>query len=152
MSKSYKLKNGNYIDSSSIVHNRHILADIIYPVGSVYISINNTNPQNLFGGTWKQIKDRFLLACGDTYSNGSTGGEATHQLTVNEMPSHNHTGRSNTDGLVQHMTATAGTYVIIQEGNSGEVYKYATTNDVGGNQAHNNMPPYLAVFIWKRTA
>lgn len=64
----------------------------LYPVGSIYMSVNSTNPSNYFGGTWEQIKDRFLLACGSTYSNGSTGGETTHTLTVNEIPSHNHEG------------------------------------------------------------
>ena len=57
-----------------------------YPVGSIYMSVNNINPANFFGGKWEQIKDRFLLACGSTYSNGSTGGEAIHQLTVDELP------------------------------------------------------------------
>lgn len=159
MSKSYKLKDDNYIDSSSIVHNRHILADIIYPVGSVYISINNTNPQNLFGGTWEQIKDRFLLACGNTYSNGSTGGEATHLLTENEMPSHNHTQETNY-GRMTNMLEIDGNYGFAQGGAYTDrtvAGTTATTNIyntsyAGGNQAHNNMPPYLAVFIWKRTA
>ena len=62
----------------------------IYPVGSIYMSINSTDPSELFGGEWEQIKDRFLLACGTTYSNGATGGEATHTLTTNEMPTHSH--------------------------------------------------------------
>lgn len=60
--------------------------DLIYPVGSVYISVNNTNPAVLFGGTWVQIKDRFLLGAGTTYSNGTTGGEASHTLTTGELP------------------------------------------------------------------
>ena len=67
-----------------------LLSDIIYPVGSIYISVNSTNPSVYFGGSWEQIKDRFLLACGDTYNNGIFGGEAKHKLTVNEMPSHSH--------------------------------------------------------------
>lgn len=50
----------------------------IYPVGSIYMSVNNVNPSTVFGGTWQQIKDKFLLACGDTYNNGATGGSATH--------------------------------------------------------------------------
>ena len=66
------------------------LIDIIYPVGSVYISVTGTNPQVLFGGEWTQIKDTFLLACGNSYANGATGGEANHTLTANEMPNHNH--------------------------------------------------------------
>lgn len=61
-----------------------------YPIGSIYLSVNNTNPETIFGGKWEQIKDKFLLACGSTYSNGSTGGEATHKLTTNEIPAHSH--------------------------------------------------------------
>lgn len=72
----------------------------IYPVGSIYMSVNNVNPSTVFGGTWEQIKDKFLLACGDTYNNGATGGSATHTpsgtvgnhtLTAAEIPSHTHT-------------------------------------------------------------
>ena len=48
----------------------------IYPVGSIYMSVNSTSPQTLFGGTWEQIKDTFLLASGTSYSNGATGGSA----------------------------------------------------------------------------
>lgn len=64
----------------------------IYPVGAIYWSTKSTSPASLFGGTWTQIKDRFLLCAGSTYSAGSTGGEAAHTLTVAEMPSHNHGG------------------------------------------------------------
>ncbi len=64
--------------------------ETIYPVGSIYMSVNNVNPSTVFGGTWQQIKDKFLLACGDTYNNGATGGAATHTLAVNQLPSHNH--------------------------------------------------------------
>ena len=63
--------------------------DKIYPIGSIYISANNTNPHDLFGGTWEQLRDRFLLGCG-TKENGTVGGEENHTLTVAEMPSHNH--------------------------------------------------------------
>ena len=62
----------------------------IYPVGSIYMSINSTNPSTLFGGEWEQIEDTFLLACGTSYSNGATGGSATVTLTENQMPSHTH--------------------------------------------------------------
>ena len=67
------------------------LLESVYPVGSIYLSINGVNPANLFGfGTWEQIKDRFLLAAGDTYQAGSIGGEAEHTLTELEMPAHDH--------------------------------------------------------------
>ena len=59
-----------------------------YPVGAIYISTISTSPASLFGGTWEQLKDRFLLGAGDTYAAGATGGEAAHALTVNEMPPH----------------------------------------------------------------
>lgn len=62
----------------------------IYPVGAIYISTSNTSPSNIFGGTWEKIEDKFLLASGSTYNNGSTGGEATHTLTEGEMPNHAH--------------------------------------------------------------
>ena len=67
------------------------LLDFVYPVGSIYWSSNNTNPGTLFGGTWTQIKDRFILAAGDSYTNGVTGGASTVTLSVSNMPSHNHT-------------------------------------------------------------
>ena len=80
------------------------LLDLFYPVGSIYTSTKNTNPAATLGGTWTQIKDRFLLCAGDSYSAGATGGSATHThtsaahthttaghtLTINEIPNHNH--------------------------------------------------------------
>lgn len=76
------------------------LLDNIYPVGSIYMNISNINPENLFGGTWIQLKDTMLLGVGDTYSENSTGGAATHTLITDELPSHSHTftGSSATSG------------------------------------------------------
>lgn len=116
----------------------------LYPVGSIYISVNSTNPTNYFGGTWEQIKDRFLLACGSTYSNGSTGGEATHKLTINEMPRHKHTNWTSQGGAWARETMSCGNKTAHDEADYGNM-DYA-----GGDQPHNNMPPYLAVYIWKR--
>lgn len=73
---------GETVDINTIIQT-------IYPVGSIYISINNTNPTILFGGTWEQIEDVFLLGCGKR-SAGEIGGEEVHQLTVDEMPAHSH--------------------------------------------------------------
>lgn len=123
--------------------------DKVYPVGSIYMSVNSTNPKTLFGGTWVQIKDRFLLAAGQTYKSGATGGEATHTLTESEMPSHNHAVYFPNDGAADH--SAPGNY---PDGPSDSTY-YAVgsyTSSVGGGGAHNNMPPYLAVYVWKRTA
>lgn len=81
--------NTNKADTSSTFYQ---LFKLIYPVGSLYWSSNSTNPADLFGGTWTQIKDRFVLACGDTYKTaGATGGASAVTLTVANMPSHNHT-------------------------------------------------------------
>ena len=70
--------------------------DKIWPIGSVYISVNSTDPSSLFGGKWEQLKDRFLLGCG-TKTNGTTGGEEFHTLNTNEMPWHNHCYMASTD-------------------------------------------------------
>ena len=80
------------------------LIDIFYPVGSLYWTSQNVNPATLFGGTWQQITDTFILAAGSTYTNGDTGGEFTHTLTVNELPSHTHTftGTAHSHGLNNH--------------------------------------------------
>lgn len=171
--------------------------DSIYPVGSIYLTTVNTNPGEYFGGTWAQIKDRFLLAAGNTYSAGSTGGEANHTLTTNEMPSHTHsfTGSSHThsfsattsssgahthtgryhgasgislssagyfflrridsaDGYVgtTQVANSAGAHTYTISGTTGSTTVTGTNASTGGSQAHNNMPPYLAVYMWQRTA
>ena len=121
-----------------------------YPVGSIYLSVNNVNPSSFFGGTWVQIKDRFLLTAGSTYTAGNTGGEATHTLTVDEMPSHNHyikSYRGGTQWAVGYLWSRAASDSGNVEGGQSNY-----TNNTGGGKAHNNMPPYLVVYAWKRTA
>ena len=128
----------------------------MYPVGSIYQTTSSTfNPQTAWGGTWERIKDRFLLAAGTAYAGGSTGGEATHKLTAQEMPSHTHTMYVNNDGSSSSWSPTAGEYLIKPDGVTTSKKNYQAKlaqNGAGGDQAHNNMPPYLAVYIWKRTA
>ena len=116
----------------------------IFPVGYIYISVDDTNPGTLFGGSWTRIKDKFLLSAGDTYSAGSTGGEASHKLTVNEIPSHNHS-------TYYQENAASGSARRTPAGPSGTELSTGTS-EVGGGQAHNNMPPCLTVYVWKRTA
>lgn len=118
----------------------------VYPVGSIYMSVNSTSPQTLFGGTWVQLKDRFLLGAGSTYSNGSTGGSATHKLTIDEMPAHTHE-----IGSVYPFTA-GGNLPFLPYTNTATKYNDWGTHIRGGDKAHNNMPPYLVVYMWKRTA
>lgn len=133
-------------NEKSLEINGKTVFDMVYPVGSVYVSVNSTSPATLFGGTWVQIKDKFLLSAGDTYKAGATGGEATHVLTVDEMPRHNHSiDNLNTSGsTTPYMTVQAQE----KKGYGGNVQTFFT----GGGQAHNNMPPYIVVYIWQRTA
>ena len=143
---------------------------LAYPVGSIYMSVNNTNPGTLFGGTWEQIKDTFLLACGDAYSNGSTGGRANHNhptsehtLTVEEMPKHSHDMDDAVYGNYKNRLGIrgdggGGNNLIPSMTQTKGYSKYKPT-DTGGGKPHshgdtgsaNHMPPYLAVYVWKRT-
>ena len=126
----------------------------VYPVGSIYLSVNSTDPESLFGGIWERIEDRFLLGAGSSYSAGSTGGESSHTLTWSEMPQHSH----QENGLV-YVYAPEGTYrsKVITDNNGAQnivnnISSKPYTGTAGSGSSHNNMPPYLTVYIWKRTA
>jgi len=132
-----------------------------YPIGSIYISENSTNPKEFIGGEWEQVKDRFLLSAGDKYNAGSTGGEETHTLTVAEMPSHSHDlhlwtfsgnyGYSGTHyGLTYNIDGIGGPYTMKPNEGFKDVPFYNLFS--GGSQPHNNMPPYLTVYVWKRVS
>ena len=135
---------------------KYIDINDVYPIGSIYFSVNNINPSSLFGGTWKQIKDRFLLAAGDIYAAGTTGGSSTHTLTIDEMPNHMH-DVVNKEGLSDKGLCGAND----GDGSNGYNWNFAdTSNDAtndrsglfkaaatGGGQSHNNMPPYLTVYM-----
>lgn len=142
----------------------------IYPIGSIYMCVNDINPSEVFGGTWVKIEDRFLLAAGETYNNGAIGGSATHTLsgTTNghtlsgdEIPSHVHTYIDNHPQVVTVQSPMVG---ALESGSYMDVYANPiteNTNATGGGQAHSHdfttdmgdtMPPYLAVNMWKRTA
>ena len=137
---------------------------LAYPVGSIYMSTVATSPATLFGGTWVRIQDRFLLAAGSTYSAGATGGEATHRLTVNEMPSHAHTIKATyIDGVDVFIDSNDGYLAADRDApgkstTDGQLIQAADVppargmHNAGGGAAHNNMPPYLAVYVWRRTA
>lgn len=132
------------LDDAGWVYYRSTV-DLIYPVGSIYMSLNATNPKTLFGGTWERIIGRFPFGCGDsTYTVGTTGGEYNHKLTVAEMPSHDHNiYKNNNSG------SDTGWGVTSTNGNMKAEWGLTAT---GGSTAHNNMPPYLCVYMWKRTA
>ena len=145
--------NGNNV--LTVVRTAYLNVAEAYPVGSIYMSINSTSPASLFGGTWERIQDTFLLAAGSTYAAGATGGEATHQLSVNEMPSHSH-AINTYDG--RNLDTSAGYWFhLIITPNSSRSADVPTgvephLSSTGGGQAHNNMPPYKAVYVWQRTA
>lgn len=140
-----------YFTGNVTVGNR-LLIDTIYPVGSIYMSTNNVSPQTFFGGTWERITDRFLLAAGDSNDAGSTGGSATN--------THYHFQTSGCDGKVSYITmagrspdtrvvaGVAGTHFDTAGfyGDSRQVREDSTYN-----QTIDIMPPYLAVYMWKRT-
>lgn len=133
------------------------LMNMVYPVGSIYMSVNATSPASLFGGTWESLGGRFLIGQDETYTAGSTGGEAAHTLTVNEMPTHSHTLKRQqwfSDDAVYYADTGSIYNWRSGEGKYGTTsYSYrGNTENSGGGHAHNNMPPYLAVYMWKRTA
>ncbi len=124
----------------------NFVLDNVYPIGAVYISMNSTNPGTLFGGTWEQIQGKFLLGVGDDYPAGSSGGESEVTLTVDEIPeikmSYQYTGQS----------TVIGTDAIRLYDSDGKINQYTGPQSSNcGGKAHNNMPPYLAVYIWYRT-
>jgi microcystin-dependent protein len=151
----------------------------IMHVGYIHFSTVNINPAELFGfGTWEAMPaGRVLLAQGkvetENYTHnfvaGETGGEFVHQLTVGEMPSHNHTGSTNTTGNHSHNTPTTGTYDGDGKGydpgggnnpnytqcftsEAGSHSHTITIQNTGSSQSHNNMQPYIVCYIWKRVS
>lgn len=116
---------------------------IAYPVGSIYIAYNHTNPGTLFGGTWERITNAFLWAADASGTIGQTGGAKEVALTVKELPAHSH-------GSVYSQHA-AGTKNAAWYTASGTALAYGAV-ETGGGEAHNNMPPYIQVSIWRRTA
>lgn len=142
----------------------NFVLDNVYPIGSIYMNVNSTNPGTLFGGTWEQIQGKFLLGMSSSYPAGSQGGEASHTLTTDEMPSHGH-NPANEAGYSGFITNSEKAFSIGDMGSqsgSGRYYPYASaafdisrntlTGTTGGGKSHNNMPPYLSIYIWKRTA
>ena len=151
------------------------IVDLVYPVGSIYMSTGSTSPASLFGGTWEQLKDRFLLGGGGSYALGGTGGASTHTLTTSEMPSHRHGlsstnsgewlddydwvkplgnnggGGANKSGAVAEMCINTGMGQRYVSSYSA-AYSGYIMEAVGGGSAHNNMPPYLVVNMWKRVS
>ena len=133
--------------------------DDIYPVGSIYMSVNSTDPGTLFGGTWEQIEDKFLLAAGSTYSAGKSGGTSTHSHNLDQAYStafakfnaigstmwySRYTGMPNAYSTTSKITASSYQNTTVS---------HSDAIGLGGStQVVSNMPPYLTVYVWKRTA
>ena len=197
---SYQSKHtGAAIDAS--VDTTQKILNMIYPVGSIYMSVNNVSPATFIGGTWTALTDRVLIGAGSSYAVNATGGVTSHThttaaiaLTEAQIPSHSHTrGTMEIKGEMSTVGHTSGiTYGIHFDGTSfsGALHKgsqtgttYAiqqysggtrtnsvgftaskgwtgATSSVGANASHShgntgsssNLPPYLAVYMWKRTA
>lgn len=140
------------------------LLNYAYPVGSLYMSAEATSPASLFGGTWEQIKDRFILAAGDTYAAGSTGGEAAHALTEEEGPRHEHKQNAYvvSAGFTENPTlpnrglsypiGNVSVYYSAETVSGAGNFDGISTSLAGSGSPHNNMPPYLTAYIWKRIA
>lgn len=146
--------NSDSEDARSVSDMINAVALTVYPVGSIYMSVSNTNPATIFGGTWEQLKDRFLLGAGDTYNNADTGGEAEHTLTTAELPAHSHTiaqiqSSYEADG---YGLQSGGGFVNRPIVRTSGTVNNETTRTTGSGTPHNNMPPYLVVYMWKRTA
>lgn len=138
-----------------------------YPVGSIYMSVNSTNPSTLFGGSWERIQDRFLLASGNSYGAGSTGGSADSVVV-----SHTHAQKTHSHGFGDGDKVWTTASGSAEPGNqiSGTAKYYAATakkdytwrtrttsetpdiTSTGESGVGKNMPPYLSVYVWKRTA
>lgn len=155
MSKGVKFKNSN---------NEAIYPCPFYPVGSVYISFVNTNPSTYFGGTWEQIKDRFLIGAGNKYSPGSTGGSETHSHALSRKGGANMRKYANT--FYQGEYTTAGTMPKQSDGGTWWLTTAnadsSSTSDpgekgvgiglYGSTDDKNVLPPYIAVYLWRRVA
>lgn len=123
------------------------ILNLVYPVGSYYWSSDSTNPATIFGfGNWTQITDRFIYAAGSK-SVGDTGGEETHTLTVNEMPQHRHEA-----GPSNYWVFGGPSGLIARDNGLQTAMDEIFTGYTGGSAAHNNMPPYLVAYCFRRTS
>lgn len=145
------------------------LINIIYPIGSIYMSVNNVSPASFLGGTWEAIKDKFLLSAGSSYNAGSTGGAATHTHNYGlqyggyyrsvSMESNANAGILTYDTNNNVSLVSGG---VSQGTLEGPINNVVTTTHKNVSMTHyrqtantsytNNMPPYLTVYMWKRVS
>ena len=134
--------------SDAVSNFKTAIVNLVYPIGSILMSVKNTNPSNYLGGTWVAWgSGRVPVGVNTSDSNFSTvektGGEKSHTLTSSEMPKHAHyTGVYTGNGSSSHFAATGG----------DSLYSNTDTGQTGGSQSHNNLQPYITCYMWKRTA
>ena len=128
--------NKGYVDSMS------------YPIGSIYLSVKETSPASIFGGSWEQLKSRFLLGAGDEYAVNSTGGSELTSLYEKNLPALQIAYQSQHDSGSGSATVIDGSVLKTGVKSGG----WTAVNTGGNKEPHNNMPPYLAVYMWKRVA
>lgn len=134
--------------------------DCIYPVGSIYFSVNNVNPSEYFGGTWVawgsgRVPVGVNVSDSNFNSVEKTGGESRHTLTINEMPEHNHLSAPEQEIEGLYMVSPHRYEGSLSESSPSGGYRVnsnCTIKSNGGGQPHNNLQPYITCYMWKRTA
>lgn len=148
-------------DGNVVFYNKQEVFLAVHPVGSIFLSTDGTEPAELYGGTWEQIKDVFLLGASDTYPVKSTGGSATHTQTKEELCPHSHRlmqsgkdAKMNTASMGRNGPLTSNVDEYVAFGDSVQLFSsYSfTIETVGGGQPMNILNPYYAVNIWRRIA
>ena len=122
--------------------------DFKYPLGTI-IASDDPDAVKDKGGQWDQIEDRFLLGAGSTFAVNSTGGEINHELLESEMPSHRHS----MDYIFTYTSAGSTEWGLKYSATHGDTVTNVLreTLKTGGSQPHNNMPPYMAKYMWIKT-
>lgn len=142
----------------------------IYPVGSIYISVNSENPGLLFGGSWQKLEGGYLYGCGSALTSSSYTGTGTqyHTLSIDEMPSHTHAQNPHWhyniyvgDANAPNKQGGEVTYVPTQGfqdlggrgwTNYSTLETTASNQNTGGNKAHSHEVAWIGVYIWKRVS
>lgn len=148
-----KLKNLE-VEGKVEINDKTNILELIYPVGSIYMSVVNKNPKDLFGfGEWEgwcsgRVPVGQYDEDSDFDSPNKCGGEKTHTLTREEMPSHAHGFMLN----IQHSDGETTTHESLTSGliRGGQRRYYGETDLRGSGEAHNNMPPYQVCYMWRR--